>query len=342
MPSLLLLTTFLLLLVVKQVPGAPVTSYDVSMETSFMQTGYGGEGPVSCALCMESMKTTLGYCKDNGGRSVYNIDDVVALCGHIGEEEMRMEDLKSGCNQTVANARSRARVINKKVQCKIIYDAMAHMYSPFDPCNQIRNVVNEPFQVCNSPKVDCNRSLDALYMPSSWGAGPPDLRWPAGRPPHTCPKYVSLAMQACSGMKSQNFYHRSNLEGYCESNPLWVNEPYIVAGCKVVVAKMRSVDSRMDLCSSLHAGPITDTALYCNMSLGIPATGVVQNAEYDKHFERVRQYYINWGLPIPPEYLEGDDTEPAVAAAPETSTNETLGNVTNAAEMVQISDVVDQ
>merc|ERR1719181_1268370 len=113
--------------------------------------------------------------------------------------------------------RSRARILNKKTQCRIIYDSMSLMYAPFDPCTQIRNVVNSPFQICQAPKVDCNRDLDGLYMPASWPGGDSALSFPNFKPPHTCPKYVSIVTQACADIKAADFYARSNLDDFCDT-----------------------------------------------------------------------------------------------------------------------------
>lgn len=324
---------------------APLGTGEGDNVASFLETSWGGAGQVSCGLCMESMKTTLGFCKDNGGRSVNERDQVVSLCAHIGEEEMKKDDAKNGCSVDSVLTRSRARIINKKEQCLIVYEGMMALYSPFDPCTQVRNVVNKPFSVCQSPKVDCNKSLDDLYMPASY---PWDdkLAFPKGLPPLTCPSYVALISSECAANKRADFYHRSNLAAFC--NKTFHGEPYQMAGCQRVVAAMHNVDTRMDLCSSLHAAPI-DPVLhptYCNASLSIPPTGPVSTPEYEAHFANVRAYYEAWNEPIPPEYLKGynpDASEP-VDEEPEeeqpvvADTNTTAPPATNETEVIEVDE----
>jgi len=278
---------------------------------SFLE--YGGSGVVSCALCTEGLKSTLNFCKDNDGKSVYATDEVVSLCGNLYEKEMRKADMDAGCNESTALIRSRARVINKKNQCRIVYDAMLHMYRPFDPCDNMKNAAYMPKSVCQSPKVDCNKSLDSLYMPA-WIPGEP-FSWPKGGIPHTCPRYVQLLTSTCARIKAKNFYARSNLDGVCENQTAYHKDENIIGGCKVVLEKMIPViDTEMDLCSSLAAEPLLPSrfSTFCNTTLGIP-NGAVRSPSYDVFVEKVRAYYEAWGEPIPPEYQNGDDSEPESA-----------------------------
>jgi len=256
---------------------------------------------VPCTLCASAMPSFLDFCREVGGFSIPRISDFVSKCSLIGEDKAKEADLQSGCGLATAEVRSKGRVWNRKLKCLRIYNAMAKMYSPFDPCTQIRLTIDKaPMGVCHASLVRCvPPPTDEPDMLPPWFNNTRNaVALPNELPPLTCPQYVMEVESECKGIKGNNFYARSNLDGFCSSK--YGENLHQVSGCMTVVRKMSDQDWMMDLCSSLSSAPIRASYFdYCSKSLSLPSNSSIPDAGYSAYLERVKLYKEAWDMSLP-------------------------------------------
>jgi len=250
---------------------------------------------IPCPLCWSAMSTLLDFCRDTGGYSLPHLQDFVNRCSLIGEDEQQQLDKTFGCSPSDIILRSRARVWNRKLRCLNIYTALLELYSPFDPCTQVRNLVdNFPLAACQSQLIKCVPPPVAgesnIIPPWAQNASLPNEA-----PPLPCPLYVGGIITQCRTLKSNDFYDRSSLDQYCNTT---YGGTYQVMGCEIIREKMKSNDYMMDLCSSLYAQPITVNAtVYCSTTLQYTNTSApIPLAAYDTYLAKVRLYKEAWEM----------------------------------------------
>eukprot|EP00300_Choanocystis_sp_HF-7_P024237 c25649_g1_i1.p1 GENE.c25649_g1_i1~~c25649_g1_i1.p1 ORF type:complete len:339 (-),score=55.29 c25649_g1_i1:25-1041(-) len=261
------------------------------LEIEYFQSETADNITISCPLCSGALDTLLDFCKEFDGRSIPRVPEFVSKCSLVGEEDLKKQDETGGCGSELRETRSRARIWNRKIRCLKLYNIIANLYSPFDPCTQIRTAIQKtPSALCESPQVSCVMPVtfedDPFVMPPGI---PENFTVTFEHPPLTCPQYVASLDAACKQLKQADFYRRSSLEDFCNST--FFGRTHQVSGCETVRAAMDAQDSMMDLCGSLFAVPITSNySSYCTETLKLPGNETVPDAGYEAYLVRLKTF----------------------------------------------------
>merc|ERR1719502_2526952 len=162
---------------------------------------------------------------------------------------------------------------------------MIQIYKPYDPCNQLRNVMNKnPGTICNSPELMCVPDPHASFP------GPPPWEEPIYYEPNawSCKRYVRDIVKECDRKKRADFYLKTDLKNWCEETYSGV---YQAEGCKVILKHFRESGGDMDACNTLRAFPIEDDRVYCTEKLRLKATDPVET-HYPKYIEDMKTLLI--------------------------------------------------
>lgn len=244
---------------------------------------------VPCTFCNQTVTLLLEMCKDFGGHSVDHVEEFLTRCTELGGMN-DLDRLIEGENCSPEEKRVKVIYI-RRMRCAKVFRGLVRMYDPYDPCTQIRtDYQRNPRTVCESGDIDCH---DAPPSKLSNKFVPPyetNASMPFQPPPLHCSQYVAKVVSECSRLKADDFYARSNLDGWCHGH---YNGTYQAIGCEKVVKGMATRNSFMDMCSGLKVLPIDKRAKghksFCESFLQLHPHEPVPVLEYTQYMALVEQ-----------------------------------------------------
>lgn len=242
---------------------------------------------VPCSFCTPALGALLDVCKATDGKSLDALPYFLQLC-HDVDGKRKPEDSTTPTS-TYQYGKPVSRLYQKRMFCRRIYEAMLNIYRPYDPCNQLKVVVQRGGgAVCNSPELQCVPDPFKGYPP-----GPPP--WKGGplyyEPiPYSCPRYVKDIAVACRDVKRLNYYNRTDYDTFCTDT---YSGTYQAEACGRIVDHFREQGGEMDMCSTLEIFPPVDDTVYCNKTLQIEDGPMVSATGFSAYVKemKLRQKY---------------------------------------------------